>query len=110
MPYPPAPFADGESFLIEFPDFTPLITFHANSTLTVRIVAGDNAGFEEIVEYESVAVREGLVILSWREYIGSTVVHALDLDSNNAYTVVTPAKGDLMRLQGSIRRLPPRRN
>lgn len=107
MLYPIAHFADGETLRIEFAEFTPLITFHSKSRLTVRIVAGGNAGFEDTVEYESVAVREGLVILSWREHIGSTVVHALDLISNNAYTIVTRAKGDLMRLQGPIRRLPP---
>jgi hypothetical protein len=100
-------FADGETLRIKFPAFTPLITFHANSRLSVRIVEGDNAGFADTVDYEAVAVREGLVVLSWREHIGSTIVHILDLHSNHAYTVVTPAKGGMMRLQGTIRKTPP---
>jgi hypothetical protein len=68
----------------------------------VEIVAGDNVGFSDTVEYEAVAVRDGVVILSWQEHIGSTVVHVLDLASSQAYTAVTPAKGGFMRLTGRI--------
>ena len=57
---------------IKFPAFTPRITFQSEHELTVEIVAGDNAGFSDTVEYEAVAVRDGLVILSWQEHIGST--------------------------------------
>jgi hypothetical protein len=98
-------FATGETLRIAYAEFTPLITFHPGSKLTVRIVAGLNSGFADTVEYEAVAVREGLVILSWREHIGSTIVHVLDLDAKLAYTVVAPAKGDLMRLRGPIHRV-----
>ena len=47
--------------------------------LAVEIIEGDNIGFSDKVEYEAVAVREGLIILSWQEKIGSTIVHVLDL-------------------------------
>jgi hypothetical protein len=43
-----------------------------------------------------------LVILSWQEHIGSTIVHVLDLTSCKTYTAVTPAKGRFMRLTGRI--------
>jgi hypothetical protein len=68
----------------------------------VEIIAGDNAGFCDTVEYEAVAVRDDLVILSWQEHLGSTIVHVLDLRSCKAYTAVTPAKGGFMRLTGWI--------
>jgi hypothetical protein len=87
---------------IKFPRFTPRITFHSGRELTVEIVSGDNIGFFDTVEYEAVAVRDGLVMLSWQEHIGSTIVHVLDLAAGNAYTAVTPAKGGFMRLTGSI--------
>jgi hypothetical protein len=87
---------------IRFPTFTPRITVHSERELTVEIVAGDNLGFSDAVDYEAVAVRDGLVMLSWRERIGSTVVHVLDFDSGVAYTAVTPAKGEFMRLRGRI--------
>jgi hypothetical protein len=41
-------------------------------------------------------------MLSWREHIGSTIVHVLDFASLYAYTAVTPADGGFMRLQGPI--------
>ena len=66
--------------------------------LTIEIVAGDNRGFSDTVDYEAVAIREGLVVLSWRERIGSTIVHV--------HTAVTPAKGEFMRLRGRIHILP----
>jgi hypothetical protein len=93
----------GQVFEISFPTFTPRITIHSERKLTVEIVSGDNAGFSDTVDYEAVAVRDGLIILSWREHIGSTIVHALDFTFGEAYTVVTPAKGEFMRLRGAIK-------
>jgi hypothetical protein len=96
------PLRVGQVLEIHFPAFTPRITIHSERELTVEIVAGDNLGFSDIVEYEAVMVRDSLVVLSWRERIGSTIVHVLDLISRQAYTVVTPAQGGLMRLTGRI--------
>jgi hypothetical protein len=68
----------------------------------VEIVSGDNAGFNDTVEYEAITLRDGLVVLSGQEHIGSTIVKALDLIANQAYDFVTPAKGEFMRLKGQI--------
>jgi hypothetical protein len=68
----------------------------------VEIIAGDGVGFSETVEYQAVAVRDDVVILSWQEHIGSRIVHVLDLSSFKAYTAVTPAKGGFLRLIGPI--------
>ena len=54
------------------------LTLNSERELTVEIVAGDNIGFSDTVDYEAVAVRDGLVVLSWQEHIGSTIVHVLD--------------------------------
>src|SRR6266550_3858723 len=97
-----SPLRSGQVLEIRFPTFTPRITVHSERELTVEIVAGDNIGFSDTVEYEAVAVRDGLVILSWQEHIGSTIVHVLDLTSCKTYTAVTPANGGLMRLTGRI--------
>ncbi len=97
-----SPLRVGQVLQIKFPTFTPRITFNSERELTVEIVAGDNVGFSDTVEYEAVAVRDELVILSWQEHIGSTIVHVLDFASGRAYTAVTPAKGGFMRLTGRI--------
>ena len=99
---PTSPFLVGQVLEIGFASFTPRITIHSERELTVEIVAGDNIGFSDTVEYEAVAVRDGLVILSWQEHIGSTIVHVLDFASGMAFTAVTPAKGGFMRLTGRI--------
>jgi hypothetical protein len=101
-PQTTSPLGIGQVLEIRFPTFTPRITVHSERELTVEIVAGDNIGFSDTIEYEAVAVRDGLVILSWQEHIGSTIVHVLDLISAKAYTAVTPAKGRFMRLTGRI--------
>jgi MoaF-like len=93
----------GQVLEINFPAFTPRISFHSERELTVEIIAGDNIGFSDTVDYELVQIRDGLVILSWQEHIGSTIVHVLDLVSAKAYTAVTPAKGGFMRLTGTIK-------
>jgi hypothetical protein len=92
----------GQVFEITFPTFTPRIIINSERALTVEIIAGDNAGFTDTVQYEAVAIRDGLVILSWQEHIGSTIVHVLDFVAKQAYTFVTPAKKGLLRLTGQI--------
>jgi MoaF-like len=95
--------AVGQVLEITFPSFIPRITIKSGRELTVEILSGDNAGFTDTVEYEAITVRDGLVLLSWQEHIGSTIVHALDLIANEAHTFVTPAKGGFMRLNGRIK-------
>ena len=99
---PTPPLLAGHVLEISFATFTPQITIHSERHLTVEIIAGDGIGFSDTVEYEVVAVRDDLLVLSWQEHIGSTVVHVLDLSSSRAYTAVTPAKGGFMRLTGRI--------
>lgn len=89
-------------FEIRFPAFTPRITILSERKLTVEIIAGDNMGFADTVEYEAVAIGSGLIFLTWQEHIGSTIVRVLDFSSGQAYTAVTPAKGGFMRLKGRI--------
>jgi molybdenum cofactor biosynthesis MoaF-like protein len=92
----------GQVLEITFPTFASRITLKSECELTVEIIAGDNAGFTDSVEYETLVVRDGVVIVSWQEHIGSTVVHVLDLLVDQAHTFVTPAKGGFMRLNGQI--------
>ena len=99
---PKSLFPTGRVLEIGFPTFTPRITFRSEGELTVEIVAGDGVGFADTVEYETIAVRDGLAILSWREHIGSTIIHVLDFIAGQAYTAVTPAKGGFLRLTGRI--------
>jgi hypothetical protein len=92
----------GQVLEISFATFTTRITIHSHRALTVEIIAGDNAGFSNTVAYEAVAVRDDLVIHSWQEHIGSTIVHVLDLTSGEAYPAVTPANDGFMRLTRRI--------
>ena len=75
---PKSLFPTGRVLEIGFPTFTPRITFRSERELAVEIVAGDGVGFTDTVEYETIVVRDGLAILTWREHIGSTIVHVLD--------------------------------
>jgi hypothetical protein len=98
----PAPLV-GLVLKISFGTFTPQITVHSERELTVEIIAGDGSvGFSDTVEYEAVTVREDLVVLSWQEHIGSTIVHVLDLCASRAFTAITPATGEFTRLTGRI--------
>lgn len=97
-----SPLSSDQVLEIAFPTFTPRITIHSECELTVEVIAGENAGFVDTVKYEAVAVRDRLVVLSWREQIGSTIVHVLDFASRTAYTAITPATGGFMRMTGQI--------
>ena len=92
----------GQVLEIAFPTFRSRVTFQSERELTVRIVDGENAGVSDSVEYETMANRDGIVALSWREHIGGTIVHVLDLTLNQTYTFVTPAIGGFIRLSGRI--------
>ena len=99
---PAPPLLAGRVLEISFATSTPQITVHSERQLTVEIIAGEGVGFSDTVEYEVVAVRDDVIVLSWQEHIGSTVVHVLDLGSSRVYTAVTPAKGGFMRLTGRL--------
>ena len=101
-PQSPSPLHIGQVLEISFPTFTPRITVQSERELTVEIVAGENVGFTDTVEYEAVVLRDGLVLLTWQEHIGSAIVHVLDFTFGDAYTAVTPARGGFMRLRGRI--------
>jgi hypothetical protein len=88
----PAPLV-GLVLTIRFGGFTPQITVHSERELTVEIIEGDGSvGFSDTVEYQAVTVRDDLVVLSWQEHIGSTIVHVLDLSSSRAYTQSHPRR------------------
>lgn len=86
----------------QIPRLHPRITIHSERELTVEIIAGGGAGFSDTGGYEAVPVRDGSVMLSWQEHIGTTVVPTLDLASSQVYTAVTPANGNFMRLTGRL--------
>jgi hypothetical protein len=69
-----SPLHAGQVLEISFPAFTPRITVRSERELSVEIIAGENVGFSDTVAYEAVAVRDGLIMLSWQEHIGSTIV------------------------------------
>jgi len=56
------PLRAGQVLKIVFGSFTPRIIVHSERELTVEIIAGDNAGFSDTVEYEAVVVRDALVV------------------------------------------------
>lgn len=78
-----SPFASGSAG-DHVPGIHPRITIQSERGLTMKIVARENIGFSDTVE-EAVVIREGLVMLSWREHIGSTIVHVLDCLAGEAY-------------------------
>jgi hypothetical protein len=98
-----AQFSVGRTLEIEFDDFSPCIAFHPDQRLTVQITAGDNAGFSETVKYEAIWFSDSILVLSWVERLGNSVVHVLDLESADAYALVTTEKGGFTRLQGRIK-------
>ena len=51
-----SPFRGGQVLEFKLPTFTPRITFDSERELTVEIVAGDNTGFFDTVEYEAVTM------------------------------------------------------
>jgi hypothetical protein len=99
---PASPLAVGQILEIAFETFAARITIRSERVLNVEITAGENTGFSDTIDYEAAWVRDDLVVLSWQEHIGSTIVHVLDLASFDAYTAVTPAKGGFMRVKGRI--------
>jgi hypothetical protein len=97
-----SPLRVGQVIEISFATFTPRISILSDRELTVEVVAGAYLGFSDTVEYEAVAVRDDLVILSWQEHNGSTIMHALDFNTCIRYAAITPATGKFQRLTGRI--------
>ena len=96
-----SPLRTGQVLEISFSPFTPRITVHSERELTVEIVAGDNLGFSDTVDYEALAIRGGLVLLSWQEHIGSTIVHVLDFISGEDIHRGNVSEGRIYATEGS---------
>lgn len=90
---------------VEFEAFTARIAFLTSDRLQLEIIKGENEGFSDDVSYELRWLRADLAVLSWQEHIGSTVVHLIDVRPARTYTLVTPAKGGFLRLEGQISRV-----
>jgi hypothetical protein len=56
-----SPLSASQVLKISFATFTARITIRSERELTVEIVARDNLGFSDTVEYAAVAVRDDLV-------------------------------------------------
>jgi hypothetical protein len=87
---------------IAFVPFKVHISFHEGQRLS-NGVEGENAGFMDTVGYQAVRVREDIIVLSWQEHIGSTIVHVLDFANDRTHTYVTPEKGGFLQLSGTLR-------
>ena len=70
-----SPLHAGQVIEISFATFTPRISIRSDRELTVEVIAGAYLGFSDNVEYEAIAVRDDLVILSWQEHNGTTIMH-----------------------------------
>jgi hypothetical protein len=56
-----------------------------------------------LIETRIIRVREDIVVMSWQEHIGSTIVHVLDFANDRTHTYVTPEKGGFLQLSGTLR-------
>lgn len=86
----------------EFPQFTARVQLETEKKLHLRIIAGENIGFEDRTTYEVRSVAEEVVVLSWQETIGTSVVVVMDKASGHAYALVTTAHGNFLRLDGRV--------
>jgi MoaF-like len=98
-------FTANSELRIAFVPFKVHISFHEWQRLTVNVVEGVNAGFADTVDYQAILVREDIVVLSWQEHIGSTIVHVLDFANDRTHTYVTPEQGGFLRLSGTFREM-----
>lgn len=92
----------GRTLTFTFNQFTARVSLRAGGTLSVEIVDGENKGFTDEASYETQAVRDDIVVLSWQENIGTTVTHVIDLVAGRTYATVAPASGGFLRLEGTV--------
>jgi hypothetical protein len=98
----PLDITPSHSIVAEFADFSVRLDLRSSSMLHLEILEGDNKGFKDDVAYELHWLRQDVAVLSWRETIGTTVTHVIDLAASRTYATVTPAKGGFLRLEGRL--------
>lgn len=105
MPHPeylPA-FKPGDVVDIAFADFTGRLTFLDGGRAALKVSGGDTDGFADTFEYELSSIGERVFLLSWRESIGSVVVHAIDRAERRTQAFIASADGRFLRLPGEVR-------
>jgi hypothetical protein len=95
-------FRAGSAFRVLLPSFTVEIRFLEAQRLRLAVTDGEGAGFSDEVDYALETTDAGVTLLSWRERIGSCVVHVIDPDLSGTHVFVASADGRFLRLKGSI--------
>jgi hypothetical protein len=96
-------FVPGDVVEIIFDGFTARLTFGEARRLKLEVIGGPDDGFTEDPEFALSAVGDRVLLLSWRERIGSVVVHAIDRAEHATHTFVASADGRFLRIMGKVR-------
>jgi len=96
-------FIPGDVVDIAFDDFTARLNFGDRQRLKLEVIGGSHDGFMDEPEYDLSGIGDRVFLLSWRERIGSVVVHAIDRAEHVTHTFVASADGRFLRLIGKVR-------
>lgn len=95
-------FRAGRAFRVLLPSFTVEVTLLEAQRLRLAVTEGDGAGFSDEVDYLLDTTDAGVTLLSWRERIGSCVVHVIDPDLSGTHVFVASADGRFLRMKGAL--------
>jgi hypothetical protein len=96
-------FVPGDVVEIAFDDFIAGLTFRDGNRLKLEVTGGPSDGFTDEPEYELFAIGDRVLLLAWRERIGSVVVHAIDRAEQVSHAFVASADGRFLRMTGKVR-------
>jgi hypothetical protein len=97
-----SPFAPGDIVEIAFDDFTGRMAFHDDNRVKLEVLGGPFDGFTDEPEYELSSIGDRVFLLSWKERIGSVVVHAIDRAEHVSHAFVASADGQFLRMIGKV--------
>jgi hypothetical protein len=84
-----------------FGPFRPRLHFLSAETLELEIPSAGGADLQTVA-VEPVTVREGLLLLSWKERDGTVVVHVQDYDVMTVHSHARLPDGTLLRSVGTM--------
>jgi hypothetical protein len=96
-------FAPGNVVDFAFDDFTGRLTFRGGNRLKLEVIGGPTDGFTDEPEYELTNIGERVLLLSWRERIGSVVVHAIDRKERVSHAFIASADGRFLRMRAKVK-------
>ena len=97
----------GNKFQADFGSTVLELFFETETTLTYKVIKGENPGREETVEITMIEIRPNVYMVTWQENDQTTVTHIEDFEEQKVFSSITLPDSTFITLTGDLIPIEP---